>query len=73
VEISLPKTHHEGKDLKINLTRHKYEELCQDLVARCIPSIGIAMKDGDVTVQNIDEIVLVGDFTRTPMIFKMID
>ena len=31
------------------------------------------MKDADMNVNTIDEIALVGDFTRTPMIFHMIN
>lgn len=30
------------------------------------------MKDAKLTVEEINEIVLVGDFTRTPMIQRMI-
>lgn len=61
-----------NKDFQITITRQKYEELCDDLVSRCVAPIIIAMKDADMNVQNIDEIVLVGEFTRTPMIARML-
>jgi molecular chaperone DnaK (HSP70) len=38
-----------------------------------VPSIAIAIKDAGMTVNDIDEIVVVGDFTKTPMIINMID
>lgn len=59
-------------DFQITITRAKYEELCDDLLPRCVPPVVIAMKDAEMTVQDIDEVVLVGDFTRTPMIFNTI-
>jgi molecular chaperone DnaK (HSP70) len=32
----------------------------------------MSMKDANMNVTNIDEIALVGDFTHTPMIARMI-
>ena len=46
--------------------------MCQDLVQRIVPAIVMVMKDSNMTVADIDEIALVGDFTRTPMIERMI-
>ena len=38
----------------------------------CVPPVIIVMKDANLNVTNIDEVILVGDFTRTPMIARMI-
>ena len=43
------------------------------MLGRIVPPIVLAMKDAEMNVNNIDEIALVGDFTRTPMIFRMIN
>jgi molecular chaperone DnaK (HSP70) len=61
-----------GKDLDVKISREKYNELCEDLMKRCVPPIVMAMKDANVSVSSIDEIALVGDFTQTPMVTKMI-
>ncbi|TNV80532.1 hypothetical protein FGO68_gene10521 [Halteria grandinella] len=61
-----------GKDFEIKIERQMYENLCEDLTARCIPPIVIAIKDAGMGPKDVDEIVLVGDFTRTPMVQKMI-
>jgi heat shock 70kDa protein 1/2/6/8 len=61
-----------GKDLDVKISRQKYNELCEDLMQRCVPPIVMAMKDANVSFGAIDEIALVGDFTQTPMVTKMI-
>jgi molecular chaperone DnaK len=62
-----------NKDLRVLVTRQKYEDMCEDLVQRCVPPIVMAMKDAEMNASNIDEVALVGDLTRTPMIARMIE
>lgn len=72
VIINCPKICH-NVDLSITITREKYEEICSDLFEKCVPPIIMAMKDANMTVNDINEIVLVGDFTKTSMIQRMIN
>jgi len=57
-----------GKDLNVKITRENNSAICNDLMTRCVHPIVMAIKDAGVTVDNINEIALVGDFTQTPMI-----
>ncbi len=67
VTISCPKIVH-NTDLSISISREKYEDICADLFERCVPPIVLAMKEANMTATDIDEIVLVGDFTKTSWI-----
>ena len=46
--------------------------MCYSLVQKCLAPVALAMKDSKLVADDISEIVLVGDFTRTPMIQRMI-
>jgi molecular chaperone DnaK len=56
------------KHLTMNLSRAKFEQLSADLMRRLDEPVRQAIKDADVTSQQIDEIVLVGGSTRMPMV-----
>jgi molecular chaperone DnaK len=56
------------KHLQMALTRAKLEQLTGDLIERSIGPCRQAMKDADLTVDRIDEVVLVGGMTRMPAI-----
>jgi molecular chaperone DnaK len=51
-----------------NLTKSKFEQLIQPLVDRTIDPCKSALKNAKMTVNDIDEIILVGGTTRIPMI-----
>jgi molecular chaperone DnaK len=61
------------KHLNMKLTRAKYEGLIADLVKRSIEPCKIAIKDAGVSVSEIDEVILVGGSTRTPMVQKAVE
>jgi molecular chaperone DnaK len=56
------------KHLAVKLTRAKLESLVEDLVARTIEPLKIALKDANLTTAQIDDVILVGGQTRMPMV-----
>jgi molecular chaperone DnaK len=56
------------KHLVLNLTRAKLESLVDDLVQRTVEPCRRALKDADLTEQDIDEVILVGGQTRMPKV-----
>ena len=56
------------KHLNVKVTRSKLESLVEDLVARSLEPCRIAMKDSDLDLSEIDEVILVGGQTRMPMV-----
>lgn len=56
------------KHLNIKVTRAKLEALVEDLVARSLEPVRQALKDADLSVSDIDEVVLVGGQTRMPLV-----
>ena len=56
------------KHLNVKITRAKLESLVEDLVSRCIDPVKVALKDADLDVSEIDEVILVGGQTRMPMV-----
>jgi molecular chaperone DnaK len=70
-DINLPfitATQEGPKHLNYSLSRAKFEQLVDDLIKRTIPPMEKAIKDAGLTVENIDEVVLVGGSTRIPKI-----
>src|SRR6266480_193894 len=60
------------KHLEMTLTRAKFESLTTDLTERCRQPFLSALKDANLTPQQIDEVVLVGGATRTPIIQQLV-
>ncbi len=60
------------KHFDITLTRAKFEDLSYDLLERCKTPVQQAIKDANLTAEQIDEIVLVGGSTRTPAVQKLV-
>jgi len=56
------------KHLSITLTRAKLEQLVMDLVEKTIEPCRQALADAEKTAAQIDEAVLVGGQTRTPLV-----
>lgn len=56
------------KHLVVKLTRAKLESLVEELVARSLEPLKIALKDADLSVSDIDDVILVGGQTRMPMV-----
>jgi molecular chaperone DnaK len=60
------------KHLEMTLTRAKFESLTVDLTERCRGPFLAALKDANLTPQQIDEVVLVGGSTRMPVIQQLV-
>ncbi|KAA5545223.1 molecular chaperone DnaK [Roseiconus nitratireducens] len=60
------------KHLTMKVTRSKFEELIDDLVEKCKPSVMQALKDAGFEPSDIDEIVLVGGSTRVPKVRELV-
>jgi len=75
-EINLPyitATASGPKHLVRTLSRAKFEQLIDDLVKRTIKPCQTALKNADLTISDIDEIVLVGGSTRIPAVQEAVE
>jgi molecular chaperone DnaK len=60
------------KHLNITLTRAKLEQLVGDLVEKSIEPCKQALTDAEKTAAQIDEVVMVGGQTRTPLVVEKV-
>jgi len=60
------------KHLAIKVTRAKLESLVEDLVQRTLEPLKVALADSDLSISDIDDVILVGGQTRMPMVQKMV-
>lgn len=58
--------------LNMNLTRAKFEELTDDLIESTLEPVRKALKDADLTKNDIDKVLLVGGSTRIPKVQEVI-
>ena len=56
------------KHLQMKVTRAKFEQLVEDLVARVVEPCKQALRDANLSPDDIDEVILVGGQTRSPVI-----
>ncbi len=74
-EISLPFITADAtgpKHLQLKLTRSKLEQMIQDILDRTLRPCELAIRDAGITVDRIDEVVLVGGSTRIPKVVEMV-
>lgn len=62
----------EGQPLNLTatVTRSDFEELIEPFVTRTIHSVDEALRDAQLTIHQIDDLVLVGGSTRIPLVEK---
>ena len=60
------------KHMNIKVTRAKLESLVEDLVARSIEPLKVALKDAGLSVSDIQDVIPVGGQTRMPMVQKKV-
>ena len=60
------------KHLEVNLTREKFEEICDDLILKCRQPVQQALNDARLKASDLDQVVLVGGSTRIPKIQELI-
>ncbi len=58
----------ESIHLKTELTRDDYEAMIQPFIDETMEAVHIALEGAKLTINDIDEIVLVGGSTRTPLV-----
>jgi len=58
----------DGIDFSETLTRARFEELNIDLFKKTLTPVEKVLEDGDMKIEDIDEIVLVGGSTRIPKV-----
>ncbi|NVN95543.1 MAG: molecular chaperone DnaK [Bacteroidetes bacterium] len=61
------------KHLVRTLSRAKFEQLNDKLIQACIEPCKLALKDANLTVSDINEVILVGGSTRIPAIQKLVE
>jgi molecular chaperone DnaK len=60
------------KHLNVKLTRAKLESLVEDLVQKTVEPCRIALKDADLSIKDVSEVILVGGQTRMPLVQKYV-
>ena len=58
--------------LELNLTRAKFEELIDDLLESTLEPVRKALKDADMTKNDIDKVIFVGGSTRIPKVTELV-
>ncbi len=74
-EINLPyitADNNGPKHLNIKLTRAKLESLVEDLILKSIDPLTIALKDANLNISDIQDVILVGGQTRMPLVQKKV-
>jgi len=62
----------DGIDFSEQITRARFEELCNDLFKKTLKPVETVMKDSGMKKSEIDEVVLVGGSTRIPKVQQLI-
>lgn len=57
---------------KLHLSKKEFEDLIQSLVQKTIDSCKNALKDAGLTLDQIEEVVMVGGSTRVPLVQKSV-
>lgn len=59
---------HDDMSLSMHITRPQFEELCDDLMERAVAPVHKAIKMANLTLDDIDEIELIGGGMRVPKV-----
>jgi molecular chaperone DnaK len=60
------------KHLEMTLSRSKFEQLTDELTARCKKPVQDALKDAGMSATDLDEVIMVGGSTRMPTIQELV-
>jgi molecular chaperone DnaK len=64
--------HHNGKSVKVEVTREQFEEKSRHLIEKCKTICELVMQEANMTWDKIDKVLLVGGMTRMPSVRAMI-
>nr|ADG86428.1 chaperone Hsp70 [Francisella tularensis subsp. novicida] len=74
-DVNLPYITADGsgpKHMNIKVTRAKLESLVEDMVKATLEPLKQALKDADLSVSKIDDVILVGGQSRMPLVQKTV-
>ncbi|GAA6172971.1 molecular chaperone DnaK [Colwellia sp. KU-HH00111] len=74
-DVNLPYITADGsgpKHMNIKVTRAKLESLVEDMVKATLEPLKRALKDADLSVSDVNDIILVGGQSRMPMVQKAV-
>merc|ERR1712070_748225 len=60
------------KHIDTQLSRSKFEQLCEDLITRCQQPVEQALKDAKLSLSEVNEVILVGGSTRIPAVRELV-
>ena len=60
------------KHLTMSITRAKFEQLVEPIIEKCRRPCELAMEDAKVNSNDINEVILVGGQTRTPLVQQLV-
>ena len=61
------------KHLAVSLSRSKFEQMIEDFVEKALVPVKNALKDADLTKEEIDEVIMVGGSTRIPSVKSAVE
>eukprot|EP01025_Chloroclados_australasicus_P014666 TRINITY_DN16890_c2_g1_i1.p1 TRINITY_DN16890_c2_g1~~TRINITY_DN16890_c2_g1_i1.p1 ORF type:complete len:754 (+),score=154.20 TRINITY_DN16890_c2_g1_i1:146-2263(+) len=61
------------KHIDTSITRAKFEQICSDLLERCRVPVMTALKDANLDIKEISEVILVGGSTRIPAVQAVVE
>ena len=59
--------------LDLEVGRHDYEEMIRPLLEKTIVCLNDALRDADLRPQDIDQVILVGGASRTPLVHEILE
>jgi molecular chaperone DnaK len=59
--------------LSLEITRPEYEEMISPFIEETLEAVHVALKGADMSVSEVDEILLVGGATRTPLVQRRLE
>ncbi|CAL9008049.1 unnamed protein product [Prunus brigantina] len=62
----------QGVDFCLNITRAKFEQLNNDFFEKCMEPVGKCLKDANMDISSIHDVVLVGGSSRIPKVQQLL-
>jgi molecular chaperone DnaK (HSP70) len=59
--------------LSLEISRHEYETLIEPYITETMDAVHVALSGAKLTVRDLDEVLLVGGATRTPMVARLLE